>query len=186
MEPGRHQAGEVGHVDEQVSAHSVRDRAETLEIEYARVSRPARHDQPRPVLAGRLDLVHVDQARLAVDVIGDDVVRRSGDDHRRSVHGGHRAPRPRSGSCPQDRAARGSTAAFAWVPKAGERRSLGAEQGACAVDRQPLGSFVIGSAARYVGLACADLERPPLMVRFPAEELRDLGIDVRQWTVREV
>ena len=69
-------AREMGHVDHQVRADRVGDLAEALEVELARVGRPAGDDHLRPVLLGEaLHLVHVDQARLAIDVVGDDLVQ---------------------------------------------------------------------------------------------------------------
>ena len=61
-------------------ADLVGDLAEALEVEQARVGRPAGEQQLRPALVGDpLDLVHVDQARLAVDLVGRDVVQAPGD-----------------------------------------------------------------------------------------------------------
>src|SRR3712207_8686950 len=49
----------------------VGDRPEALEVQEARVGRPARQDQLRLALVrDPLDLVHVDQARLAVHLVG--------------------------------------------------------------------------------------------------------------------
>src|SRR4051794_40067066 len=69
------QAGEVGHVDEQVGARLVGYRPEGLEIEVARVGRPAGDDHLGPVLEReRADLVHVDELVLSAHVVRDDVV----------------------------------------------------------------------------------------------------------------
>ena len=58
---GGDEAGEVGHVDHQLGADGVGNRAEGGEIELAGVGRPAGDDQLGPVLVGEpLDLLHVD------------------------------------------------------------------------------------------------------------------------------
>ena len=73
--PGGDEAGEVRHVDHEQRPDLVGDLAEAREVEHARVGRPARKDHLRPALLGDpLDLVHVDAARLAVDLVGRDVV----------------------------------------------------------------------------------------------------------------
>ena len=77
---GGDEAGEVGHVDHQLGADRVGDRAEGGEVELARVGRPAGDDQLRLVLLGkRGDLVHVDQQIVFADVVRDRVVERAGD-----------------------------------------------------------------------------------------------------------
>jgi hypothetical protein len=74
-----HEAREVRHVDHEVGADGVGDRAEALEVQEARVRAPAREDQLRLALVGdALDLVHVDEARLARDLVGRDVVQAPG------------------------------------------------------------------------------------------------------------
>ena len=66
VQPGGDEAGEVRHVDHQQRADLVGDRAEALEVEEARVGRPAGEQQLRPALLGDpLDLVHVDPVVLA-------------------------------------------------------------------------------------------------------------------------
>ena len=50
MQARRDQPGEVRHIDQQVRADLVGDRAEAREVEDPGVGRPARQDQPRPAL----------------------------------------------------------------------------------------------------------------------------------------
>ena len=65
----------MGHIGEEQGAHLIGNGAEGGEVPDARVGGGAGHDHPRPVLAGqRADLVHVDQVRLAVDVVRHEVV----------------------------------------------------------------------------------------------------------------
>ena len=74
------EAREVGHVDHQQGAHLVGDLAEAGEVQHARVGGPAGEQHLRPALAGDpRDLVHVDEAALAVHLIGGDVVEAPGD-----------------------------------------------------------------------------------------------------------
>ena len=72
---GRHQPGEVGHVDEQLRADLVGDPPELGEVELARVGGPARDDHLRPVLLGQpLHLLHVDAVVLAPHLVAGDLV----------------------------------------------------------------------------------------------------------------
>ena len=65
------QAGEMRHVDEQISADRVADLAEALEVDDARIGRAAGDDHLRLVLVGEpLDLFHVDALVVAAHVIG--------------------------------------------------------------------------------------------------------------------
>ena len=76
MQARRDQAGEVSHVHHQQRTHVVGDLAKAREVELSRVGRPAREQQLRASLAGHArDLVHVDEARVAVDLVGSDVVQ---------------------------------------------------------------------------------------------------------------
>ena len=80
VQPGGDEAGEVRHVDHQQRADLVGDLPEAGEVELAGVRRPARQQQLRPRLAGDAgDLVHVDQAALAVDLVGHHLVQAPGD-----------------------------------------------------------------------------------------------------------
>src|SRR4051794_349845 len=75
VQPRRDQAGEVGHVDEQMGARLVGDRAERLEVKLARVRRPAGDDHLGSVLEReRADLVHVDDLVLGAYVVRNDLV----------------------------------------------------------------------------------------------------------------
>ncbi len=63
------------HVDPELRADLVRDRAERGEVELPRVGGPAGDDHRRPVLEGGVaHAVHVDAERLRVDPVGDGVV----------------------------------------------------------------------------------------------------------------
>lgn len=76
----RDQTGEVRHVHHEERADLVGDPAELGEVQLARVGRPARHDQLRPVLLGqRLDLGQVDQAVAVRHVVGHHVVELAGE-----------------------------------------------------------------------------------------------------------
>ncbi|MNO97992.1 hypothetical protein D3C76_897220 [compost metagenome] len=69
------QAGNVGHVDEQVGTDLVGDFAEAWEVQHLRVGREAGNDHLRLVLDSQaLDFVVVDQA-VAVDAVLDGVVQ---------------------------------------------------------------------------------------------------------------
>ena len=69
------QAGNVGHVDEQVGTDLVGDGAEAGEVQNLRVGREAGNDHLRLVLDGQaLDFVVVDQA-VGVDAVLDGVVQ---------------------------------------------------------------------------------------------------------------
>ena len=73
--PAGDEAREVRHVAEQQRADLVRDLAEAVGLDRARVGRAAADDQLRPVLLGeRENLVVVDQVRLARDAVVDDRV----------------------------------------------------------------------------------------------------------------
>ncbi len=75
VQAGGDQPREVRHVDHQQGADLVGDLAEAGEVEPARVGRPAREQELRaPLARDPRHLVHVDQARLAIDLVGDDVV----------------------------------------------------------------------------------------------------------------
>ena len=75
VQPGRDQAAEVRHVDQEQGAHLVRDAAERGEVELARVRRPAGDDHLGPGLEGRLaDGVHVDPHGLGVHAVGGHLV----------------------------------------------------------------------------------------------------------------
>jgi hypothetical protein len=76
MQSGRDQPGEVRHVDDEVGTDGVGDLPEAREVELAGVGRPAGQNHLRAApMRELLDLVHVDQARLPVDVVRDDVVQ---------------------------------------------------------------------------------------------------------------
>ncbi|MNN18095.1 hypothetical protein D3C81_1313000 [compost metagenome] len=71
----RNQAGDMGHVDEQVGADLVGDLAETWKIQGLGVGRETRHDHLRLMLDGQaLHLVVIDQA-VGVDAVLHGVVQ---------------------------------------------------------------------------------------------------------------
>jgi hypothetical protein len=77
---GRDEAGEVRHVHDEDRADGVGDLAEAREVELARVGGPPGEQHLRPaLLRHRRDGVHVDEARLAVDLVGRDVVQAPGE-----------------------------------------------------------------------------------------------------------
>ncbi len=74
------------HVAHQQRADLVGDLAEGREVPQPRIGGGAGHDHLRPVLPGqRAHLVHVDQGRLAVHVVRDEVVVLPAEVHRRAV-----------------------------------------------------------------------------------------------------
>ena len=86
MHAARDEPGEVGHVNQEKRANLVRDLAEPLEIDDARISRTARDDQARLVLAGKpLDLLVVDKPILAAHAIMNGVEPFAGHVRRGSV-----------------------------------------------------------------------------------------------------
>ena len=65
MESGRDEAGKMRHVDHEIGADGIGDRAEPLEIDDARIGGTAGDDEGRLVLLGEpLDLVIVDEVRI--------------------------------------------------------------------------------------------------------------------------
>ena len=73
VQPCGHQSGEVRHIDPELRSHFVSNRTEGLEIELARVSGPAGHDDVGALGDGLLaHLVHVNAVRLGVHLISSD------------------------------------------------------------------------------------------------------------------
>ena len=149
VQAGGDQPGEVRHVDHQQRADLVGDLAEAREVELARVGGPAGDDQLRLALArDARDLVHVDQARLAVDPVGRDVVEPAGEV---DLHAVREVAAVRQLEA-QDRVARlqqrvvdGRVGLRAGVRL--DVRVLGAEQLLRAVDRELLGDVDVLAAA---------------------------------------
>ena len=80
MEARGDEAGEVGHVDHQKRPDLVGDLAKAREVELAWVGRPAGDQQLRAALARDPGyLIHLDQARIAIDLVGGDLVQAAGD-----------------------------------------------------------------------------------------------------------
>ena len=141
--------GEVGHVDHQVRPDRVGDRAEALEVKEPRIGRPAGEDHLRLALMGDpLDLVHVDEARLAVDLVRRDVVQPAGDVDLHPVCEvttvRELEPHQRVAGLEQ-RVVDGGVRLGARVGL--DVRVLGAEQGLGSVDRELLGDVDMLAAA---------------------------------------
>ncbi len=205
MQPGGDETGEVRHVDHQQRADLVGDLAEAREVELARVGRPAGQQQLRPALAGDArDLVHVDQAALAVDLVGGDVVQAPGDVDLHAVGEvaavGEREPHDRVARR-QQRVVDGRVGLRAGVRL--HVGVLGAEQRLGAVDREllgdvdPLAAAVVAPAGVALGVLVRQhralalehgardevlrgdhLERALLALELAAQRLGDLGIDL--------
>ena len=70
VQTGRHQTGDVRHVDKQVGTHGIGDVTEALPVDDARIGRETGDDHLRLVLARqRLNLVVVDLAGLQDDAV---------------------------------------------------------------------------------------------------------------------
>ena len=207
------QAGEVRHVDHQQRADLVGDLAEAREVELARIGRPAGEQQLRAVLArDARDLVHVDQAGLAVDLVGGDVVEAAGDVDLHAVREvaavGERQAHDRVAGL-QQRVVDGGVRLRAGVRL--DVRVLGAEQRLRAVDREllgdvdPLAAAVVAAArialgvlvgqhralafehrARHEVLRGDQLERALLALELAAQRLGDLGVDLRERAIEVV
>jgi hypothetical protein len=205
MQPGGHQPGEVRHVDHQQRADLVRDLPEALEVQEPRVGRPAGEDHLRAALLGDpLDRVHVDPARLAVDLVGRDVVQpaRDVDLHpvREVAAVGQREAHQRVAGLEQ-RVVDGGVGLRAGVRL--DVRVLGAEQGLRAVDRQLLddvdvlaaavvalagialgvlvrqhGALALEDRLRHEVLGGDHLQRVLLPAQLALDRLGDLGVDV--------
>ena len=73
-------AGDVGHVDHQVSAHLVGDLAHALEVDHAGIGGGAADDQLRLLLKGdALHFVVVDNLGLGVDAVCNEVIKLAGE-----------------------------------------------------------------------------------------------------------
>ena len=74
MRAAGHEPGEMRHVDHQIGADPIGDRAEAGEIDNARIGAAAGDDQPRPVLLGQtLDLLEIDPRILCAHAVMDRV-----------------------------------------------------------------------------------------------------------------
>jgi hypothetical protein len=86
VQPGGDEPGEVGHVGEKERADLVRDLAELVRLDGARVGRAARDDQLRPVLLREPQhLVVVHDHRVPLDAVVDDRVQPAGEVHLQPV-----------------------------------------------------------------------------------------------------
>ena len=80
MHLARHQPGEVGHVDNQVRAHLVRDGAHAREVELARVGAAAAHNHLRLLaLGGRFQFVVIHGLGVAAHLVADHAVELAGE-----------------------------------------------------------------------------------------------------------
>ena len=70
MNAGRHETGDVSHIDLEVCANLVGNFPEALEIHDSRIGRSAGYDQLRTMFPRKpLDLVEIDQAVLAAHTV---------------------------------------------------------------------------------------------------------------------
>ena len=213
VKPGGDEAGEVRHVDHQQRADLVGDLAKAREVELARVGRPAGQQQLRAALArDARHLVHVDQAALAVDLVGGDVIQAAGhvDLHavREVAAVGQREPHDRLAGLEQ-RVVDGRVGLRAGVRL--DVRVLGPEQRLGAVDRQllgdvhPLAAAVVATTGIALGVLVGEhralafehgprhevlrgdhLERALLALELAAQHLGDLGVDVHERAVEVI
>ena len=210
---GGHEAGEVRHVDHEVRADGIGDRAEALEVQEARVGTPAREQELGLALVGdALDLVHVDEARLARDLVGRDVVQAPGHVELHAVREvaavGQRQAHDRVARLQQG-VVDGGVGLGAGVGL--HVGVLGAEDRLGAIDRELLGDVDELAAAvvalagialgvlvgQHAALALEDrlrhevlggdhLERALLALELVLEDVGDLRVDLGQRTVEEV
>ena len=213
MKPGGDQPGEVGHVDHQLRPDLVGDLTKAREVELARIRRPAGEQQLRTALArDPRHLVHVDQAALAVDLVGGDVVQapRHVDAHpmREVAAVGEREAHDRVAGLEQ-RVVDGGVGLRAGVGL--DVGVLGAEESLRAVDRQllgdvdPLTAAVVAPAGVTLGVLVRQhaalafehrlrdevlrgdhLQRALLALELAAQRGGDLGIDLLQRAVEVV
>ena len=213
MQPRRHQAGEVRHVDHQQRAHLVGDLAKAREVELARVRRPARQQQLGPVLAREAGhLVHVDDRVGLAHVVGDRLIQPSRHVRLAAV---------------REVAAVIQRQAEEAVPRLKQRvihRRVGlrpgvrlhvgvlrAEQRLGAVDRQllghvhPLAAAVVAAPRIPLGVLVREhralafehrsrrevlggdqAQRALLALQLALQHFGDLGVDLRQWAVQMI
>ena len=80
VQPGRDQAGVVGHIDQQLRADFAGDLGKLAVRNLARIGAGPGDDQLRLVLAGqRGDLVEVDAVRVARHAVADEVIQHARD-----------------------------------------------------------------------------------------------------------
>ncbi len=213
VQAGGDEAGEVGHVDDEEGADRVCDLAEAGEVELTRVRRPAREQHLRPALLGDgRHGVHVDEARLAVDLVRRDVVQPPGEV---DLHAVREVPAVRQGEAHQrvarlhERVERGGVRLCAGVRL--DVGVLGPEELLRAVDRELLDDVDVLAAA-VVALARVSLgvlvgqdgalrlqdglghevlrrdhlQRALLALELETHCVRDLRIDVGEGTVEVV
>ena len=86
MEPGGNEAGDMGHVHEQLGIHLVGDGAELGEVDGTGIGAGARHDDRGTVLMGEAaHFVIVDEAGVLVHAVGNHVEQAAGEVHRAAV-----------------------------------------------------------------------------------------------------
>ena len=213
VQPGGDETGEVGHVDHQQRADLVGDLAKAREVELARIGRPARQQQLRTALAGDAgDLVHVDQAAVAVDLVGGDLIQPAGDVDLHAVGEvaavGEREPHDRVPRLEQ-RVVDGGVGLRAGVRLdvgvLGPEQRLGAVDGQLLGDVHPLAAAVVAAARVALGVLVGEhralafehrprdevlrgdhLERALLALELAAQDLGDLRIDLRERAVEVV
>ena len=86
MEARGHQAGDMGHIHEQIGPHLVGDLPEGLEVDDPGIGGGAGHDHLGLMLLGQVpDLIVVDPMGHRVHAVGDDVVVEAGEVHGAAV-----------------------------------------------------------------------------------------------------
>ena len=213
VQAGGDESGEVRHVDPQQRPDLVGDRAEALEVQLTGVGRPARDDDLRLVLDREAaHLLHVDDRRLGVDAVRDDVEEAAREVDLHAVgevsalverEAQQRVAGPGDGV--QHRRIRCRTRVRLDI---GELR---AEQRLRPLDRELLGDVDLLAAAviaatgvalgvlvgqhralrlqhrhRHEVLGGDHLEIPALSLEFALEHLRDLRVDLRERRVEEL
>ncbi|MPN15215.1 hypothetical protein SDC9_162544 [bioreactor metagenome] len=86
MESRGDQTGDMGHIHEEIGARLMRDFAEGLKIDDARIGGSARQDHFRLMLFGQIpNLIIVDTVGDRVHSVGHDIVVETGEIHRAAV-----------------------------------------------------------------------------------------------------
>ena len=178
MRAAGHEPGEMRHVDHQIGADPIGDRAEAGEIDDARVGAAAGDDQPRTVLLGEaLDLIEIDPRVLGAHAVMDGVkpfarqVRRGA--VRQVAAGGERHAEHRVAGLQQRQKHR------LIGRRPGMRLHIGEpapEQARRALDRQPFGDIDEFAAAVIAppGIAFGILVREDRALRFEHRPRHDV------------
>jgi hypothetical protein len=203
----------VGHVHHQQRADLIGDLPETGEVQLTGVGRPAGQQQLGPALAGDArHLLHVDQAAVAVHLVGGDVVQASG---HVDLHAVREMPAVRQREAHDGLAGLQECVVDGGVGlRAGVRLDvgvLGSEQRGGAVDGEllgdvdPLAAAVVAAAGVALGVLVGEhralafehgarhevlrgdhLERALLAIELAPQHLRDLGVHLGERAVEVV